>query len=301
MLDIRLFKDEFPLIEECPSSSVNYGNAYTSIFGDGNSFESIFELYFERNQSVQNTLISNFFGSSSSRVGYVSADERLYQDAYSGNNDIFRYTDCRYLEGIYDNTNNFGIQKYTCDRIIIPEIVQNKKPSVSASVRNTNYANWIIYRLTDVMLMKAEAQALLVQKGMNDLNDSIKNENSVGAFKLVSCVFNRANNLNDMSKDTLVYDDYTNAMEDLVLTERRRELLFEGKRWFDLVRQAKRNQSTSSLVNTVIPKFKTNANVIRIKLASMDAIYFPYSESELTANPLLVQNPAYQTSETIEK
>ena len=151
------------------------------------------------------------------------------------------------------------------------------------------------------MLMKAEAQALLVQKGMNDLNDSIKNENSVGAFKLVSCVFNRANNLNDMSKDTLVYDDYTNAMEDLVLTERRRELLFEGKRWFDLVRQAKRNQSTSSLVNTVIPKFKTNANVIRIKLASMDAIYFPYSESELKANPLLVQNPAYQTSETIEK
>ena len=40
--------------------------------------------------------------------------------------------------------------------------------------------------------------------------------------------------------------------------------------------------------------------MIRIKLASMDAMYFPYAESELEANPHLKQNAAYIKAETIE-
>ena len=302
--DIALFKDEYPLIEETTTSSTVYGNSYNKIFGTGNSFESIFELYFRENQKVKNSMISNFFISSSNgNIGAVSANEELYIDAATGNNDFFAKTDCRFMEGIIDGTSLYGITKYGLRSISIPDLTGNKINEISRSRRSSDYANWIIYRLTDVMLMKAEAHALKAKRIGEDVEsrDSIMNANSLSSFKLVSAVYNRANCLNNVSKDTLVYTDYSSNLEQLVFEERRREFLFEGKRWFDLVRQSRRNSSTSILVNTVISKYKTNGSIIKIKLSSMDAIYFPYLEKELKSNPLLEQNPAYKTNESISK
>ena len=93
--------------------------------------------------------------------------------------------------------------------------------------RNTT-ANWIVYRLADVMLMKAEA---MVQAD-KDWDE---------AFKLVNDIYLRASE----TKEPLVADNYSNKVdrEELVLRERQRELMFEGKRWFDLVRLARRGGS----------------------------------------------------------
>ena len=38
-------------------------------------------------------------------------------------------------------------------------------------------------------------------------------------------------------------------MEEFVLAERGRELIFEGKRWFDVLRQAKRNNYDGENLN----------------------------------------------------
>ena len=82
-------------------------------------------------------------------------------------------------------------------------------------------------------------------------------------------------------------------MEALVMQERQRELLFEGKRWYDLVRKAQRDGNTNQITSAAVAKATTNGAQIRNKLAKMDAIYWPYNYDELKVNKNLVQNPAF--------
>ena len=89
-------------------------------------------------------------------------------------------------------------------------------------------------------------------------------------------------------------------MEDLVMEERQREFVFEGKRWFDLVRLARRDGINDRLVSLVSRKYIENVNALKIKLADPNIIYFPYAKSELKVNPLLKQNPAYTSGEESE-
>ena len=77
------------------------------------------------------------------------------------------------------------------------------------------------------------------------------------------------------------------------MKERQRELMFEGKRWYDLVRQARRLGSTKKLAATVTKKQATNQGGIRIRLADPNVLYLPYFRNELKVNPYLKQNPAY--------
>ena len=85
-------------------------------------------------------------------------------------------------------------------------------------------------------------------------------------------------------------------MQNLVLEERQRELMFEGKRWFDLVRRSRRDGNTNYLVGCVSRKGST-AGAIASKLSRMDAIYWPYHIDELKVNDQLVQNPAFGSGE----
>ena len=86
-------------------------------------------------------------------------------------------------------------------------------------------------------------------------------------------------------------------MRDLVLQERQRELMFEGKRWFDLVRRSLRDGNTSKLAGRVALKGSGGSTAIASKLSSMDAIFWPYHTDELTVNKNLKQNPAFGSGE----
>ena len=88
------------------------------------------------------------------------------------------------------------------------------------------------------------------------------------------------------------------GMENLVYDERQRELMFEGKRWFDLVRQCLRDGENDRMIKKVEPKFKENVTMIRVKLTTQDVLFWPYNRAELKQNPNLKQNAAYVNENT---
>jgi hypothetical protein len=137
--------------------------------------------------------------------------------------------------------------------------------------------------------MKAEA---LIEQGSDHFED---------AFTLINTVNKRAiNSFAPGSGELLKFNDYKDSkenMENLVMEERHRELMFEGKRWYDLVRQARRTGNTKELAKTVTKKQMTNISGIQIRLADPNALYLPYYRNELKVNPYLKQNPAYNTGD----
>jgi hypothetical protein len=152
-----------------------------------------------------------------------------------------------------------------------------------------NHANWIIYRLTDIMLLKAEALAELATEGSTEFDE---------AFKLVEAVYNRSlceaytSAQNKLSKPTK-----KDALRELVLKERQRELMFEGKRWYDLVRRSLRDGNTDVLSDAVNMKEMDGAGAAKQRLKKIDAIFWPYNLEEMRVNHNLVQNSAFSSGE----
>jgi hypothetical protein len=147
--------------------------------------------------------------------------------------------------------------------------------------------------------MKAEALCEKMVDGTDEeamaINDPLRTE----AFWLVNAVYKRSlmkpvtQILTDA--DTIKYADYgsKNLMTELVKRERRRELMFEGKRWYDLVRYAMRAGNTQEIMSAVGKRDDVNGTFAQNFFRKMDAIFWPYNYDELKVNHNLVQNPSF--------
>lgn len=258
---------------------------FSTIFNRGNSSESIFELQFSSG-SASNTALSKLYGKSDQAFGQWVATT-----AYANGITAFPATDTRRGSSINISSATaslFPIFKYRGEA---SSYGLGSTASYIYTLKTTT-ANWIFYRITDIMLMKAEA---LVQ-----LNPS--QDNLLKALVIVNKTYMRANPTLAPA-DSLRFNQYNtaDAMEKLVQLERQRELMFEGKRWFDLVRQAERKQSTQNLTGYLVNKYSTDIATITSKLSVMNSLYMPVNADELKVNPLLKQNPYYATSSNIQK
>lgn len=296
----------YPLISGTTPGSSYFGRAYSTIFGNygkeetGNSLESILELnYMSADNMPSNGAVNALYGPSESGTGYGAASSYVKEttDDRSSTNYIYYYRDARY----YENINNSAIiAKYQYTNSTI-DISNSSKPFVIYGGRFTKdkvKGNWIIYRLTDVMLMKAEALAAMMSDGstMTDQDKTYRNQ----AFSLVNAVNKRSVLQTDANlKDTLTLNTYDtkDKMQTLVMDERQRELMFEGKRYYDLVRRARRDGNTSVLSTDVLHKFSSGGSAVSSKFAKMDYIYWPYNVDELKVNKHLKQNPAFGSGE----
>jgi hypothetical protein len=138
-------------------------------------------------------------------------------------------------------------------------------------------ANWIFYRYADVLLMKAEA--------LNEL------ERGAEAIALVNKIQTRAGAALTSADVT---DDY--AIREMILLERRKELAYEGKRWFDVLRNAKRdNYAYKSILIEMIESYAPAELVDLVKSKYSDPLshYFPIYYEELEVNHNLTQNEYY--------
>ena len=296
MNDMFLFNG-IPMIRESLANSKTCGNAFNEIFGydkeNGFSFESIFELGYKKG-NVKNDYIYKFY-SGQNKIGGFAAPEDYYQNVTSGTNDYFAKNDCRVYENIIEDGGKYIIGKYTNYRANLENdnVTDFKSLKYNPEPISYNYHNWIIYRLSDVMLIKAEA---CIMKNDPDFQT---------AFSLINSINKRARNYTENVKsDSLAFSAYSSnkeEMEKLLMLERKREFMFEGKRWFDLVRKSLRDGNTNYLANEATKKQKENAVAIKIQFADINTIFWPYNREELKKNTLLKQNSAYSDTEDFQK
>ena len=329
----------FPLLEEWTESDPTSGQgtlakAYNKIFGgDGNSFESIFELNYEDEKnrygsSASNSVVGNLYGgrNSSESGAQLAANDDLLPQKPSANYEssgLFSSFDFRSQTSFkWHESDPYTIQKYVLGTARVKVGASSSAwlgDQLNNSPRQETDANWIIYRLTDIMLMKAEAEVQVA----GYLDDNATPVTPTPAPHRVSPV----NNVYTTAKE--YYDDVFNivlaiyersapqataaakpqrsnfptkkSFDELVEHERRRELMFEGKRYYDLVRRARRDGNTTYVSGLLSSKFTSNSQAMRIKMAMIEFLYMPFSENELKRNKLLQQNPAYDKEKKNER
>jgi starch-binding outer membrane protein, SusD/RagB family len=256
-----------------------------NVFGTGNSKESIFELQF--NTDTPDYVVNEMYNTTGGRNSYNHLSSLEFSKY---NTFIDRNSDNRFNDALYGSTSatTIPIKKYVAYR------KESSTSTVAASdyIANANTQNWIVYRLSDVYLMKAEA--LVERNGEGDLQEAID---------LVSKSYDRANPSKGNGSLQLSSYNSQSAMRNLVFDERQREFLFEGKRYFDLLRRARREGTTQNVVsNYLMRKYATQDQAtIQSRLATINALYMPINKDELKLNNLLHQNPFYATSSGIEK
>ena len=261
--------------------------SFDQIFIDENSRESIFELQIDQNlcsQSSGNADNNTFkglqfmYGAGVSDITpQVEVPKSFLEKRYE-KDDLRKYSFANYpyVEGA-EMPKKLKVAKY----------IANTSPAVGFRAKDKVDANWIVYRQTDVMLMKAEA---LVLKDQPDLKESFDIVNIINVRSRIDTT--RTKIKNPLSEPTTV-----DVAHELVLFERLRELSFEGKRWYDLVRKALRENTTEN-IKFVADKLISGAASVKNKMVSIDNLFFPINIEELRFNKNLVQNPAYNTDDS---
>lgn len=280
-------------------------DVYDEIFVQKNSRESILELQFDGSTN-SNTCLYNYrdynglYRHRDNNTGLLQASAPCQTvtrniDNTSGlfsQSDIRRWQSLVYTEA---GQRVYSIGKYTYQSITHDNLEDNSEGTENTFIPTGSFSsNWIIYRLSDVLLMKAEAITRLDAPTTEQLQD---------AFNCVTMILYRSNPSVTTDRDKLSFTDYQEPSQlfDLVMRERRREFFGEGKRWFDLVRMAEHDGTTTNMLTLLLTKYATNTNAVRAKLASMNSLYSPVYENELKVNPNLHQNPAWEKEETIER
>lgn len=317
----------YPMVRIVEEPGLTSDNAYNVIFGSKNSSESIFEVQFDGTNTVNaayKDYLSKYTSSGISTTAMVV--NPMFANVNSNETTKgFGRTDFRMLETML-------ITEYSSfsSNMVYP-YVKNLASSIYAKnwqemgkggtynfrTTSTSDANWPVYRLTDIMLIKAEAIARKHASGDVAATDkAIVNADLCDAFDMVNSIFARYNpglkpavaseesqykstRLNmDRSKlaNSVYYGVGKTAANllTLIYQERQREFVGEGKYWFDIVRQAEAiNDPTKSLTDNM-----SLSTSLKNRLKQLYSLYNPVHSDEMKVNGVraggkLNQNPVW--------
>ena len=274
LADIELWRFNYEQVLEYTNRVINAGDESTEqyalmpsakwfeLFYPGNTLESIFEIQFDDALDQPSNLWGKTYRTSNQYIPSQKALE-MFAVEYAGG-ELIRGEDAT-------------IKKYGSDDYIVWKYVGRLPDGQSTrSGAEQRSANWIVYRLADVLLMRAEA---LSQLGRFQ-----------AAFDILEMIKVRAGvPLPALANNPVAY-------EDAILNERAAEFAYEGKRWFDLLRMGRRNNFArkNELIEIIINNVpSTQKRILAAKLNNPLGWYLPVYEGELERNQNLEQNPYY--------
>jgi hypothetical protein len=305
------------------------GNWY-EIFYPGLSNESIFELYWDYNTEGINNNFTSMFptlgttgGSASGICNFTEAvKEKIALETQSvlsnleiPSGTLEQRVGRMYLTSFISSSASWNGTQFTPGANIALWKYRGTDVVDATTVRIHNDANFILYRVADIMLMKAEA---LVMKGQASWKSAVA---------VINQIRNRAGlpdfvNVND--DDALnTLDQYTLLSE--VLDQREMEFLGEAHRWYDILRLARYDASfapegtVEDNTGVSYETYRTSGfgeNVFAYKTKAIELIatynqttspiqlqsvlqnswawYLPLPEDDITTNSNLKQNPYYE-------
>ena len=293
-------------VDEAQRGNFNL-KAQKAIFNSGNSYESIFELQFDNKDGRQNGTVNSIWGAS-------DATHLVAAFPYTGEgNGIY---DSRYWFSAWNKINGkTASTDYYCLKWAkaAPAIIAGfatANADIQVSFEDEKYNNWIVYRLSDVLLQNAEARACL---GKLNVEAAENNKVCQQILRMVNRRwwidvvnggdFNTNVGINDPDDDTY-YNSNDNLMN--VMNTRKREFIGEGKRWFDLVRYAERYSENDEAVagkDKMFNDFMSNIdgiNVVQNRCENLWALYSPIYYMECKAyrakGANINQNPIWNKS-----
>lgn len=271
--DVYLWMDDYANCITACDKVINSGkfglvpgdsNWFNSLYVTGNSVEGIFELQFD----TQALNPFYFYFAPSARPRYI-AQPLIMDNFYTVDLNDANHADLRGQD----------VAIHVADQSIYKYIALNPNTLRTSDI---SYAHWIVYRYADVLLMKAEA--------------CINSNRGLDALDIINQIRARAKALPGSAPTSVDVTD-VNAMTDLLLAERAREFAFEGKRWYDLLRVAKRNNFARidvlyAAATISVPALYQQSALSKIK--DPNSLYMPIPQSEIQNDPNLVQNPFYK-------
>lgn len=299
-----------------PKPYITKTGAHNYLFGRGNSDESIFELQVEGTSYGNGMLSGLFYNQKDKKTGVLTGATALCDLVESNPNTlspsyIFTKTDYRRWEALRYEKNgqtSFDIGKGTLSQVVqssgnFNEMRDNSSSLLKVTPVYQTYnadgqyqTNWIVYRTSELFLMKAEAMSQIYSD----------EENLNKAFNYCRTVFKRSNPFaymaanNTAANDSLKFEVFNSqeGIEALVMAERQREFIGEGKRWFDLVRYAQRRGNTQAMLRLLTRKYSSNRKAVEAKLADIQSLFSPVFNNEIKNNNLLYQNGVWSVNES---
>jgi starch-binding outer membrane protein, SusD/RagB family len=239
----------------------NYGDLHAP--GNNNLPESIFEVNFNPDNQIGLTMNNLFIpASEAARLGIVAGGfaGRLPTFPTKEVQTIFEEGDLRASASFTTYDNNGNLDQYI-----------SKFLDLDAAGNGSNI-NLIILRYADLLLMKAEADG-----------------ESAASYELINQVRRRAFGKNPSLPDANIDIDQTDTGTFLekVMLERRRELVFEGHRLFDL----KRLPSSEALN---ILNDHLSSEYVGVPTVQEYRLIYPIPQTEIdVSNGVVTQNPGY--------
>lgn len=291
-------------VDEANRGYVNL-NAYREIFNNGNSYESIFELQFSSSDSRKNEVVNSMWGSSEGThlVTTFSSDNK---------------TDMRYWFSGWKNIGgaltaaDYYCLKWNNPLVLFRSGIGTEQVEIAMIGSTDEYNNWIVYRLSDVLLQNAEARACLVQLGVDAA------DNKTVCQQILRMINRRwwvdVVNGGEAANDVATKKDYdidatvngNDAYIKHVMDTRKIEFVGEGKRWFDLVRYAERLSDSDESEAGMRDMYDTFMNIItgyetaRNRCENLWGLYSPIYYMECKAyragGSNITQNPVWNKS-----
>ncbi len=272
-------------------------NDWYTMFYPGNSNESIFELNWDYSQNQTNNFNSLFTLNVSTPLRPTArATEMMKQETQTLKNNgltedgrmgrmlLATYVPDNGQVNAWAASNQYYIWKYYGTDV----------PDITGGARAHQDANFIIYRVADVMLMKALA---LTMKGENNwmeavsLINRVRNRAALDNFRGIDLQASDAQAQIDQLGELTIIEE--------ILNQREMEFMAEAKRWYDLLwfgRVANGKYKTQFISKVMEGNQTTNSQWIQSVLQDENAWYMPIPQADIEHNKLLEQNPYYSSS-----